>query len=283
MKRNLSLALALTLLLALALPPVASAQTEARLKSVQTLIEKSSGARQIESSGSPEARARRDQARDYYRQAEQALQSGNRKAADEALLQATKAMLEAVRMTDTHVVEDKRRADFQNRLDSVNALLDAHERIATEKGHPGSNAELRRLVNAKINQARQMLDRGRLDDARQVLDQTYIATKTAIEELRGGDTLVRSLNFANKEEEYHYEIDRNDTHQMLVTVLLEEKMKDPRISQQVNQFMDKAKQLRARAEQQASRGDYDSAVSTLEDSTKEVVRAIRMAGIYIPG
>ena len=39
--------------------------------------------------------------------------------------------------------------------------------------------------------------------------------------MRSGDTLVRSLNFASKEEEYRYEIDRNDTHQMLIKVLVE--------------------------------------------------------------
>ena len=52
---------------------------------------------------------------------------------------------------------------------------------------------------------------------------------------------------------------------------------------QVKQFMDTADTLRNRAEQQAAAGEYREAVSTLEQSTREIVRAIRSAGVYIPG
>ena len=93
-----------------------------------------------------------------------------------------------------------------------------------------------------------------------------------------------SLNFASKEEEYHYELDRNDTHQMLVTVLLEEKMADSAgVAKMVNVFLDKARLLREEGDRQAARGDFEAAVQTLEESTKELVRAIRSGGIYIPG
>jgi hypothetical protein len=98
--------------------------------------------------------------------------------------------------------------------------------------------------------------------------------------LRSGDTLVRSLNFASKEEEYHYEIDRNNTHQMLIRILVEErKAADDAIQRYVGQ----AQQLRTRAEEAAGRKDFSDAVKLLEDSTAELVRAIRNAGIYIPG
>jgi endonuclease III len=110
-----------------------------------------------------------------------------------------------------------------------------------------------------------------------------VATKVAVDGVRDGETLVRSLNFANKEEEYHYELDRNDTHLMLVRVLLDEKMKDQRISGQVEPFLEEAGMLRRQAEEQADAGEFEKAVSTLEESTRQVTRAIRSAGIFIPG
>ena len=117
-----------------------------------------------------------------------------------------------------------------------------------------------------------------------MLDEAYVAAKVAIEHLRGGETLVRSLNFASSEEEYHYEVDRNDTHRMLVDVLLKEKMKTNwGIEAMVNKFMESADKLRTRADEQASDGEYENAIGTMEQSTKEIVRAIRSAGIYIPG
>jgi hypothetical protein len=71
---------------------------------------------------------------------------------------------------------------------------------------------------------------------------------------------------------------------MLVDVLLQEKMKsNGSVQTMVTKFMDKADKLRAQADQQASAGEYETAITTLEQSTKEIVRAIRSAGIYIPG
>jgi hypothetical protein len=63
-------------------------------------------------------------------------------------------------------------------------------------------------------------------------------------------------------------------------VLLSEKSADST----VQRFVAKAKELRARAEGAAGNGkDYASGVKLLEESTAELVRAIRGAGIYIPG
>jgi hypothetical protein len=41
--------------------------------------------------------------------------------------------------------------------------------------------------------------------------------------------------------------------------------------------------LRKTAEEQAAKREFDAAVKTLEESTRELVRAIRAAGVYIPG
>jgi hypothetical protein len=51
----------------------------------------------------------------------------------------------------------------------------------------------------------------------------------------------------------------------------------------VQGFIAKAKELRAKADAAASGKDYATGVKLLEESTTELVRAIRGAGIYIPG
>lgn len=255
-----------------------------RLQSVEKLIENSSAARQVETSGEPQALARRDDARALYNQAVAAAQAGDQEQAEKLLSQATKTMFEAVRMAgQEEVVAEKHARDFDSRLESVNALLEAHDRVSGEKGAQAANSELRSLVQRKLADARSLREQGRLVEGRERLDEAYVAAKVAIENLRGGDTLVRSLNFETKEEEYRYEVDRNDTHQMLIKVLLKEKMEKAGVEQMVQQFMGKAAEVRAEAERKAASGDYDGAVSTMEESTKQLVRAIRSAGIYIPG
>ena len=116
-----------------------------------------------------------------------------------------------------------------------------------------------------------------------MLDGTYEAVKTSLESLRGGDTLVRELHFETKEDEYLYELDRNDTHQMLVQVLFAEKMESSPMRGTAETFINKAVVLREDAESAAGKKKYEEAIELLEESTKELIRAIRSAGVYIPG
>lgn len=257
---------------------------EGRFQSVEKLLETSSAAAQIKASGNSEARAGQEEARAHYEKALQADTEGDNETADAQLLLATKAMLLAVRLADQKdVVQAKRITDFQNRESAIIALLEAHERITQDGDNAEAGKVLQRLVKKNIAEANVLLSQDSIDEGRALLDETYVVTKMAVEEIRGGETLVRSLNFASKEEEYAYELDRNKTHFMLVRVLLVEKLQQPRIEKQVQPLLEEAESLRKQAEQQAGKGGFEEAVTTLEESTHQVTRAIRMAGIYIPG
>jgi hypothetical protein len=260
-------------------------QLERRLNSVATLIETSSAAKQIEASGNPEAQALRSKARAMRLQADEAYKAGNYASASRSLDDAAKTLFEGVRLAAPEQIgAEKKKRDFDNRMESVKALLAAQKRISTEKRLGAKGTETSNKIEAQMREASALASAGKVDEGRALLDQVYVATKASIEGMREGDTLVRSLNFATKEEEYHYEVDRNDTHKMLVKVLLDEKRaNNPSLEGMVQKYLDQAATLRVSAEGMAARKDYESAVKTLEDSTKELVRAIRGAGVYIPG
>jgi hypothetical protein len=274
-------------LLAVVLIGVAHAgQTESRLQSVEKLLETSSAAQQIKGSDNQAAKDKHEQAVQLFEKAKLVQGEGDEQQASDLLKQATKTMFEATRMIkkdESFMAKDVR--DFDERKASVEALCTAYENIAKEKGiDEATENELHVFVYKRVDQAEAMKKENRVKEGRKMLDEAYVAAKVAIEHLRGGETLVRSLNFASSEEEYHYEVDRNDTHRMLVDVLLKEKMKTNwGIEAMVNKFMESADKLRARADEQASDGEYENAIGTMEESTKEIVRAIRSAGIYIPG
>jgi hypothetical protein len=265
-------------------PPPDREQLERKLISTSTLIESSSGARQIESGGSSVASAQREHARDLHRQAAEAVRAGQLEAGAKLLDEASRAMFEAVRLASPEQISGpKQRADFDARMDSTRALLEAQKRIAIEKSAGPRAGELSQRIELLMAEATELVRAGRVADARRTLDQAYLAVKAAIGGMRGGETVVRSLNFASKEEEYRYEIDRNDTHRMLVQVLLKDKRDAAGVDAMVDQSLAAAARLRTQAEQQASRREHDAAVKTLEDSTRELVKAIRSAGVYIPG
>ena len=254
-----------------------------RLDYVRRLIEDSSAAKRIEASGNEKARASREKARSVHRQAVAAHTEGEHARADELLVQATRFMLEAVQLAESNSdTNAKKVRDFDARAESVDALTMAFERICEEKKcDPAEREKVLRNVREKAVEATRLRDSGDIDAARTQLDEAYVAIKIAVEHQRSGDTLVRSLSFANKEEEYVYELDRNDTHQMLIKLLLEEEGRSK--AENLQKFLQDAYTLRGRAEKEAAAGEYEAAVKSLESSTAELVRALRRAGIYIPG
>jgi hypothetical protein len=256
-------------------------QVERRLTSVATLIESSSAARQIESSGMAAAREKRDNARLIHREAAASLRAGDAAGASKLLDQAAREMMNGARLAKPEEVQGaKDKRDFDARLDSARALLAAQQRITKEKDAGAEAQDATRRIEREIAQAEQLAATGKLADARIGLDRAYLTARVSIESMRRGDTLVRSLTFASAKEEYDYELDRNDTHRMLVTMLLADRRDAAPMIQPV---LERADQLRRDGLAQAQRGDHRAAIKTLEDSTRELVRAIRAGGLYIPG
>ena len=261
-------------------------QINFNMESVGKLLETSSAARQIDGSKAPEAVARREKAREVYKAAKAALEAGDLTKANALLTETRSTFFEAVRLAAPEEVSAKKlENDYKARLESVNALLGAYKRVANEKGSNAKSVnETVGQIDKSVAEAAKLAAAGKYKEGRAELDRAYLVAKAGVSSLRSGDTLVRSLNFANKEEEYQYELDRNDTHNMLIKVLVEEKRaSNPMLDKQVENFVAKAKELRSTAEAAAGKKDHAQAVKLLEESTAELVRAIRNAGIYIPG
>ena len=212
-------------------------------------------------------------------------QSGRNRALRAVLAEWVRVLpSEAARAANGHPPITRKQADdYQLRRDSVEALATAHDRVAREKGQDELNAALQARVAQDVAASDELLAGGDAAGARTMLDSTYRAVKASLEGLRGGDTLVRELKFDSPEDEYRYELDRNDTHRMLVDVLFAEKMQNSPMRPTADAFRDKASNLREQAEAAASAAEFDAAIDLLEQSTRELIRAIRSAGVYIPG
>ncbi len=265
-------------------PPEDAEQLERRLSSVDKLIENSSAARQVDSAGNAQAQVLRNEARALRLQAVAAFTAGNLIDASRILDQAAKKMFESARLAaPEQLAGDKKKRDFASRLESVKALLAAQKRISVEKKLGAEGLAAANKLEAQMLEATALANAGKLDQGRALLDQVYFTTKVVIEGLRDGDTLVRSLEFTSKEDEYLYEVDRNDTHKMLVKVLLDEKRaSNANLESMVKGYLEKSASLREEADALAGRKEFEAAIKLLERSTRELVRAIRGAGVYIP-
>lgn len=251
------------------------------MESVGKLLESSSAARQIGSSKNAEALEKQVKAREIYARAKAALAADDLQRASQLLSETRTTFFGAVRLAAPEEVSaNKLESDYRARLESVNALLAAYKRVATEKSSPAKGVtETVAQIELGVTSAAKLAQAAKFKEGRVELDRVYLIAKAAVSSLRSGDTLVRSLNFASKEEEFLYEIDRNNTHQMLIEVLASEKRSDS----MVQKFITAAKGLRAEADAAGQRKDYANGIRLLEESTTELVRAIRGAGVYIPG
>jgi tetratricopeptide (TPR) repeat protein len=268
----------------LAQSAASSESIASRLQNMSKLLHESSGARQVINSSNSEAKQKRQQALELYRQASEKFNEGENDDAAGYLLLSTRSMLEAIKMaTPPSLTEDKNIKNYAQRKQSVIALSDAFNRISDESNESDSKQKVNNQLDQLITRADEMLGKGKNTEARTELDKAYHLLKVSIESIRAGQTLVRSLQFETKEEEYHYEIDRNDTHEMLIQLLVEGKEKSDYSKTQIAKFVGEAKVLRQQADAYAGDGAYEVAIGLLEQSTKQLVRAIRSAGIYIPG
>ena len=134
-------------------PPEDKAQLERRLGSVDTLLEKSSAAKQIEASGNPQALEFRAQARDLRKQADAAFQANNLPESSRLLDQAAKMLFEGARLAaPEQITGEKKQRDFDNRLESVKALLSAQKRISLEKNQGAKGTETTKKIEAQIGE-----------------------------------------------------------------------------------------------------------------------------------
>jgi len=252
-----------------------------RVAMVRTLLFDSSAARRIEDSEDEPAKLKRQQAISVF---EEAIVPGDietRKAKLNdavALLYASAAL-----MSDNSGSDQKYRQDLDRRQRSLDALLVAHERIMVEKGTIDEHTVLLADIDADTRAVETLLAANKIDQAREHLDRAYEKTRLSVEQSREGETLLRELKFETPEDEFQYELDRNDTHRMLLTVLLQEKMKNERVKDRVYSYVEEADKLREGATDQASDERFEEAIKLLERSTAELVKAIRGAGVYIPG
>lgn len=186
------------------------------------------------------------------------------------------------KLSNYKATRSPRQAEYESKLRSINALLDAQQRIAHEKSSPEQRIALHQSVSVLLNSADDYVAVNDYDSALKTANRAYLIITDSIKQMRGGDTLVRSLNFESTEDEYRYELDRNNTYKMLFQMVLKEKQ-EIKITERIQQFIDQAESLRVLAERQALQGNYAEATASLEQSTRNLIFAMRNAGLFVPG
>ncbi len=264
--------------------PVDQRVTQQKAELLNRLVTRSVAAQRITDSGDTEALAKLESARELVRAVESDLKAGNYVAANDKLDAALELVnSETRRLSEDEVAAASLQRTYERRLKTVQTFLAAYERVAGEK-QPGAAAaaqvqEIKRLVG----EAEVLAAKGELQPGIERLDRAYLTARGDIRELREGETLTRSLNFETAEAEYDYEKNRNDSHIMLLKFAIGEQKPSAQRMEAIERLRAAALALRSDGENLAGAGDYAQAIRNLAQSTEDLLKAIRMSGIYIPG
>lgn len=276
------------LLWVFALIPVGSAQAsvseDPRYQYAANLIYRSRGAEKIRASADSQLLVDYKQIQQLYQSA-LAEKDRDPEAANQMLDQSLVQMIKAIAQAAPAASRtNKLRQDFLDREKSVDTLLDAHQRIALELERDEIASRVNEQVGRLVQEAGQLRDTHQYAQARLALDAAYELVKSSIAGLRGGATLIRTLQFSSPREEYLYEFDRHETYRMLIKVLLLQDADLPSATLVHTQLQQReAERLRLLATESAAAGEYVEAIEKIEASSEQLLKAIRYAGIYIPG
>lgn len=264
-------------------PAPTKERVEDRLRRIDTFLNISSAAAKIKESDSAKAKAQREQAVAKYEEARAQAANGGYAAASESLTQAWRLMYEAVNLVDesasTHA---KKKRHFAARQESVKALLAAQRRVWEEKHGTNKNAVAASAEKLKA-EAERLLAADKVDEALAVLKEAYNKITDSLIEMRQGETKERLLTFATPEDEYKYEREKNLSLRALVDEMVEQKKPDESAMARIREFVAEGERAGKRAESTAASGKFAEAIEEMGLSTREYIKAIRAAGVYIPG
>ena len=244
---------------------------------VETLLTRSSAAGIVLASGDAAAIAELDKAKQLLQTAKE---SATVQAGRQRLFQAKQLLFAASRAVSTSPAQARQNSTYPHLVKTARIFLQAYARIRQDKS---ISDDIEPTAREMLERAEDYFQRGDTKNAEQLAGSAFHLVREAIVGLRNGDTLIRNLTFDSPLDEYHYELDRNQTHQMLVRLLVQKTSLTGAELENIQHLLLNAQELRQQAEHHAAGHDYPSAITALEKSTEYIIVAIRAAGIYIPG
>lgn len=108
-----------------------------------------------------------------------------------------------------------------------------------------------------------------------VLDDVVVMTNRSMT----SSEVVSSLEFETPEQEYKYELARNNEYKRLIPIAEQQKAPKGGKLMLFKRFVKKAEEIRVQADSELNSGDITLSIKTLQNSTDQYLKALRMVGI----
>ncbi len=277
-----------TLLLALAAAADSTpsrAVLEQKIRLLESYFASATVAR-IGASDDPQAKKLLAQAKSTFAEARDALTKGDiersARGLDEALRKVSNAAGAVTRASPKRTAAQEK-AIYERLRGQIESYRNALGRgLSTGAGDAGTIRVQARLDQI-LEEAAGHAQAGRYRFATESLTEAYRAAVVAIAAQRKGETAVIRLDFETPADEYLYERKRNDSYEMLIGIMMNERQAvTGGLKAMVARMIGESRDLRDRADTAAGVGDYPDAIATMEDATRRLVRALRAGGLPVP-
>lgn len=173
---------------------------------------------------------------------------------------------------------DKRR--YEDKKRQLDAFHESYELLVEERGDLARAALDEERYHARVDRAVALANLGKYNEAYALADGANHQMIEALRVLRDKETVEYRLEFSSAAEEYEYETRRFQSQKMLLQMLVAEKEPSPNTRTLIHSFVDQADSIHEQAVDMAKAGNFEQAVGEQERAVQELVKAMRVAGVY---
>ena len=251
-----------------------------KVKFLDWLVHDSPVSKRIEDSADEEANQQLKRARDMWEQAVEHSEQNEFELAEVHINQGLKLMTKVSRkFKDQDRVRQARIDLYKQVKGHVDMFVSAFDRIATEKGEDHIHKMLdKEKLDSLMSSAQGKYDDGDLAMANHLMRQAADIVDHALSDARHEDVLLRELSFENLEEEYAYEVQRNESYVMIIDLLQKKTAKSQASNAYVKKMIEANAKQREEADALVKNGEYEQGIALLEKSTDKLSRALRVSG-----
>jgi hypothetical protein len=274
-------ALAVVLASGVAAQPDLRRGVEQKIDFVGTLVTRSPLAARINASANEQAREFLKQSVEHHQMAITALKVGDLEGAEREANQAILAVGRARQLVPDdmrRVLEQRMR--YHELTSAVEMLVASHERHRAAAGRP---------VDPEWTETLRMLDRARtlyaserLGEATGALSDVQQRLLRQMSGLLTSNTIDYTMRFTGPAQEFEYEMKRYRSLEDLVPAALKEFNPKADARAAVDRHLESSRRMARTAQQQASAGSADTAVTSIREAVAEVQRALTATGLAIP-
>lgn len=175
---------------------------------------------------------------------------------------------------------DRERQRYEAKKQQLEAFHQSYVSLVEERGDQARSALDEEKFQTRLVNAAELASAGKYAGAYVLADDANHQLIEALRALRNKETVEYRLEFSSAADEYEYETRRFQSQSMLLEMLVAEREPGPESRTMIQSLVDRANLMKSQAEAMADAGKFEEAVDEQERAVQELVKAMRLAGVY---